>query len=61
MTDIACPHCGLLFYNDWELIQHANGRHHYRAWTPEDGRRLALERESKGEGLFSAIRGARAA
>ena len=47
--NIACPGCGHDFYNEWELIQHTNGRHHYRAWTPEDGRRLAgeaTERES---------------
>jgi hypothetical protein len=25
----------------WERMQHLNGRHHYRAWTDEDGARLA--------------------
>jgi uncharacterized C2H2 Zn-finger protein len=36
-----CPECGHSFYDDWELIQHANGRHHYRSWSPEDGKRQA--------------------
>lgn len=36
-----CPECHRPFFNGWERIQHHNGRHHYLAWTPVDGARLA--------------------
>jgi uncharacterized C2H2 Zn-finger protein len=45
--DVTCPGCGHPFYNEWELLQHANGRHHYRAWRPEDARRIAEDAERR--------------
>ena len=45
--DARCPVCGHKFFDRWELLQHANGRHHYRSWTPEDARRVAEDQDRR--------------
>lgn len=34
--------CGHAFIDEWEEVAHrVTSRHHYRSWTPRDGRKLA--------------------